>query len=393
MFSRCTRLAISAFVAALSLTGCLATGPAVPGQLYALSDTMLTVVEQSRPRTIALPAGLKLPALNPAGTQLAGIVDEQLVLIDTNKKEPAVTRVTEAPQSSLIAWSAASDRIALVQSHETITIVDTQGKRGQAFKDFEGDIQSVFWSPDGTRLAVTTSMTGTSPTVWIADLASGRTSIAAKNGQALAWAPDSKSLIVSFWDDRGADRVAALHFPGETKVLVSEEILSAFRPDLADLLAKNDPHTYWAGWSPKGDVLTVNLKAAGPDPRYVMLTMGPDGKLLGAWVLPVFPQANMFPPLPCSPGPAAWGLNQERLVTRLVNPGCEGKVAILDARTLEQIGELRTLPKSTVLTSPDGAWVAHRHPDGDTVDVTNLSDSTRKVSLPVTGELLLWVGR
>jgi hypothetical protein len=389
------RIALVALLAALSLGGCLTTGPVVPGRIFVLSDTVLSVVERSKVVNTTLPAELRLPTLGPTGEYLAGIVGEKLVLVGTTKAKPAMTPLTEVNQASLIAWAPAGDRLAVVTARESITIFDLKGNQGPVFQGFDAGIQSVIWSPDGAYLAVVTNAGGSNPTVWIADLASGQTRIAAKNAMAHTWAPDSKSLIFSVWEDRGPDRLAALRLPGETKVLFSEETLSAFRPDLAELLDKNNPSIYWAGWSPKGDVLTVNFKAAGPDPRYVSLTMDLDGKLLAAWILPVFPetQPNMFPPLPCSPGPAAWGLNQERLITRLTNPGCEGKVAILDAVSMKPLSELRTVPKSMVLTSPDGAWVALRNPDGERVEVTNLADSSKTVSLPVKGELLLWTKR
>jgi hypothetical protein len=235
----------------------------------------------------------------------------------------------------------------------------------------------------------------TDRTVWIADVASGRTSIVAKNASLPVWAPDSKSLVFALWNDRPESRFALLPLGGEAKVLVSSETLSAVRPDLSALFSKNALQANWAGWSPKGDTLALTFKAAGADPRYVALTISPQGQLLNSWILPVFPdiQPNMTPPLPCAVGPMVWTPNQERLVAPLGNPGCKGSVAILDAKTLQKTGELSSLPLSNALVSSDGAWVALQNPDGNHLMVTNLTDSTQAVRLPVTGELLLWTNR
>lgn len=369
------------------------TGPAIPGRVMVLSDTALTVVERSKPRQVALPSDLRLPTLSPAGTHLAGVVGTQLVLIDTKKANPTAAPLTDAPQTALIAWAPGGDRLALADSGR-ITIVDTKGKRGPVIEGFTGDIRSVHWSPDEQHLAVEVGpLSATDRTVWIAAVAGGPPRIAAKNATVLAWAPDSRSLVAALYTDRGDNRVLALPLEGESKVLVSSESLAAARPELADMVAKNYLQAHWAGWSPKGDVLAVTFKAAGPDPRFVALTLSPQGQLLAAWVPPVFPQPFMTPPLPCSVGRMMWALNQERLVAPMGNPGCDKTVALLHAQTLEKVGELTYQPLSGALVSPDGAWVALRNQDGKQLDIIHLSDSSRKVSLPVTGELLLWANR
>lgn len=393
---------IAAAILMAALAGCAADSKPqakLPGRLYFLGKESLTVLEQGKQRTVDLPAGFKGVALSPGGRMIAGVqgvgTDASLVLVPVTEKGGPVKAFAGDPTK--LAWSPDGSRLAAAftdGTKSTIRLFDTAGQAQGPSMTVDGKpVAQLEWAPDGSRLAV-----GVGPSLvsdrdlWMLDPAKSEATLLARKAVSPLWSPDSRSVYYALWDADGPSQLVMQAEGGQPRVIVSKGSLAAAIPDMKSIFEKNGLSLYWTGWSPGRDRLGISFKAAGPDPRFVMLLVNADGTAPVAAILPVHPthgeNKNMRPPMPCGASQLSWAQSSQRVIAQIHGPGCRGKVSIRDAATLEPRSEVNISPDSLARFSPDGNWVAASQ-TGKTEFVA-LSPEGERFELTIPGELMRW---
>jgi Tol biopolymer transport system component len=188
---------------------------------------------------------------------------------------------TPTPVAGEVSWNPAGTKIAYVAAlsggNTQVWTINADG--GGAHAVTPAGFQSPIWSPDGTRLAVTTVATVADPfvDVAIADLAAGTTHVITSNtfstGSALGppvWAPDgSKVAFITAIYDEGSGGTAIVN------------VINADGTGRVQLPALMDPALNAMreiAWSPDGAWLAFEgYFAAGNNSRGALQIMHPDG--------------------------------------------------------------------------------------------------------------------
>ncbi|HEY3885460.1 MAG TPA: winged helix-turn-helix domain-containing protein, partial [Vicinamibacterales bacterium] len=169
------------------------------GEIYAMD------ADASHPRNLTNnPANDDTPAWAPDGRRIAFQSDRrgpiEIFVMDADGGNP-----TPIARGARAAWSPDNRRIAYqvhIDGHSEISIVDVPGGASHRMtfdRTFAGDPS---WSPDGTRLAFS-STKGNSLQIDVMRLdGSGRTTLTSAGNNSLpAWSPDGERIL--FTSDRG----------------------------------------------------------------------------------------------------------------------------------------------------------------------------------------------
>ena len=259
-------LATASVVAAVVLASDPSTVPTVHGGIA--SATIPTVAQ------IAYPAYLRQTATLALGT--AGALR---VVGSDGSGDHLIT--TPTPVGGELSWNPSGTKIAYVTAlpdgSSRIWTVAADGSGAQAVTP-EG-FQSPIWSPDGTRLAVSTIATSADPFVDIAivDLAAGTTRVITSNTFSTGttfgppvWAPDGSQLAF----------VTAVYGEGSGGTGIIN-VINADGTGRKELTALMDPELdapREIAWSPDGEWLAFDgYLAAGNNSRGVLQIVHPDG--------------------------------------------------------------------------------------------------------------------
>lgn len=367
---------------------------ALPGRLLFLAPTAVTLLEEGELRTVPVPAGLASPALSPDGLRVAGLQGDTLVVVDLTTGENV--RVERTAVKGTPLWSPDGSRVAIFAAGADVTrllLFDAGGtKQGEVLVPVSAERPTAAWAPGGGRLALTVGpQSGEESTIWLGDVASGSAALFRERANGPLWTPDGQALI---FEDSSGDRIVRAHLTtGAEATVLDEELLTGAAPSLEHLSAVNDLEMGWKGWSSNGQALGVVAKSAGPDPRFLIITVRHDGSVIKARVLPLFPDhpknVGQYPPRPCSAREFLWDPRGDRIAALLASAGCDGALSLMREADLAVERDVTVPEGAEVRFSPDGEWLVVSDSSG-AAEVISVSGDER-IPLPVAGRLLGWL--
>ena len=214
--------------------------PAVAGEVAAIADGKLVILDEAgHSSTIAGPVSPTAIEWSPDGRYIAVATPSDIWVVDAHK---STARRIDAPTSpNTIRWSSTADVVAI--SGDGVAVFDVE--RGETRTVSTEAATSLEWSPDGTKLATTSSTSGGGAVSSI-DVASGERRQLVHptpgTGYTLAsWEPNGDHLLA--WADPGSASLAADGAP-----LVSIDTETGRSTVLTRGLVNPD----WIQWSHQG---------------------------------------------------------------------------------------------------------------------------------------------
>jgi Tol biopolymer transport system component len=365
---------------------------ALPGRIIIAGEGELVQVAGGEEKRFPLPEGFHSPTLSPDGRWVVGIAGEEVVLLSL--EDGHARKLGPAKGESRLAWSSDSVQVTVYGAGRSIRRYGIDGRPLGEITLPEGPVVNVAFAPGSAYLAAATGPNLVEEqSLWLVDLATGRERKVMDHASGPFWSPDGRILFLRHHLPSHQEELLRLSpGGGEPERVLNEAALLAAQPELQELLAKNEAYTGSRAWAPAGDQLAVSMKAAGPDPRFLVATLRPDGSALSAWVLPLYKEdranRNQYPPRPCSPAGMRWALGGEMLVVPMKDPGCKGAVQLLTPAA-QPAGRLEGLERDLGFEiSPDGRWAAFMAVGKLTV--VDLTRPLERVELKIRGELLGW---
>lgn len=374
----------------------------MPGMLIFGGGTSVTLVTAAQQTERTLSTAFSAYAASPDGVFLTGTVQRENVrVLNLDLRGQESLYLTDGEGAAAFNWSPDGQYLALVvegnkEKPAVLHIYSWNGVLVQSIPLEPGQGRGVTWAPDAKRLAVTVGRSNLEgdANLWLVDRESGTATLQAEQAWAVSpsWSPDGQQLVYAVTDKVYGAKLLRRAPDGQVSLVISTDTIGPALPHLQERFSTHVLQIYGTFWSPDGKDIYLGFKSNGRDPRFGMFRVSVDGADMADWVLPVYPElndSNIQPPRACIPMPAHLVTGGTRIAAVMYGPGCDGTLAILDAKTLREEVQLTIPPGARATPSPDGEWLAvsgEEHTDL----ITLRNGVLMRIRLDVPGPVIAW---
>lgn len=377
---------ILATVLGAMLCGC-SLSQSLPGTILVESESALTRIHNGKAAELKHP-GLTDLLASPDGRYLLGRQGDQWSIVQTGS-----TKLTPVSQTrdAAFQWSLQGDRLALAEKGQ-LRIIAVRSNTEATIPIDAAPTGRMAWAPNGEWLAFQVPATDGRANIYIADLAteSAHLIFDDRGASVHSWSPDSKRLVMSYHTESGSVVVVFDRDSRQFHEVLNEKRLLASLPraDAAELdglqLAVG-----WVAWSPDGQWLGYNAKAAGKG-RYMVGAVSADGATLHTLLFPPGKLNLSSPSYRACHATHTYQWTGSNLLLRLAGDGCSSRLVLLEwpIVSVKQEWELQNPAEhETLLFAPDGSMALSIHTKTEWV---RLTDKAAPLHTPIAGKPLGW---